>query len=180
MVLEMRQRDISSMSSCSEWVRGAPRFPQLLQGSWSIIDKASEWKGGHTSINTNKRTVLGPKRMNAGVHPLNKNLGPSFRRDSLRISNTPSSPDCAETLSNPFGERRHSEYSRAPLPAILPHQQGRRQLEESINHDRTRVKGHELVATVPAAQLATACSTKLSRNWYSIHGTGMPSNECLK
>ena len=63
------------------------------------------WMGIQTSINTNKRTVLGPKRMNAGVQPLNKNLGPSFRRDSLRISNTPSPPDCGEILSNPSGEQ---------------------------------------------------------------------------
>lgn len=40
--------------------------------------------------------------------------------------------------------------------------------------------GHELVATVPAAQLATVCSSRLSLNWYPIHGTGVPSKECLK
>jgi len=73
--------------------------------------------------------------MNAGVQPLNKNLGPSFRRDSLRISNTPSPPDCWEVLSNPSSEQGRSECLRGPLPAISPHQQGRRRLEEPISND---------------------------------------------
>ena len=138
--------------------------------------------GRQTSINTNKRTVLGPKRINAGVQPLNKNLGPSFLRDSSRISNTPSPPDCGEMLSDSSGERGQFERLRGPLPAILSHQQGRKRLEESISNDdkRTRAKGYELVAKVPAAQLATVCRTRLSLNWYPIHGTGAPSNECLK
>jgi len=100
--------------------------------------------------------------MNAGVQPLNKNLGPSFWRDSLRISNIPSSPDCVKMLSDLLSGRGQSEYLRAPLPAILPHQRERIQLEPSINNDRRRVERHKLVATVPAAQLATVCSTRLS------------------
>ena len=80
------------------------------------------WMGRQTSINTNKRTVLGPKRINAGVQPLNKNLGPSFLRDSLRISNAPSPPDCGETLSDSSDKQKQFECLRGPSPAILSHQ----------------------------------------------------------
>jgi len=118
--------------------------------------------------------------MKAGVQPLNRNLGPSFRRDSLRISSIPSSPDCAEMLSNPSSKGGMFEYLHAPLLAIVLHRQERRQLEGLINNIRAGVKEHELVATVPAAQLAAVCSSKLSLNWYPIHGTGLPSSECLK
>lgn len=65
-------------------------------------------------------------------------------------------------LSDLLSGRGQSEYLRAPLPVILPHQQERRQLKLLINNDRKRVEGHKLVATVPAAQLATVCSTRLS------------------
>lgn len=33
------------------------------------------------SKKTNSRTVLGPRRINAGVHPMNRNRGPSCRRE---------------------------------------------------------------------------------------------------
>src|ERR1700760_2447797 len=93
------------------------------------------WVERQTSINTNKRTVLGPKRINAGVHPLNKNLGPSFLRDALRISDTPSPPDCGEMLSNSSGEQEQFERLRGPLLATLLHQQERTRLEGSISND---------------------------------------------
>ena len=41
-----------------------------------------------TSMKTNKRTVLGARRMNAGVHPLNRNLTPSSLRDVFINSST--------------------------------------------------------------------------------------------
>ena len=51
-------------------------------------------KSAHTSKKTNKSTVLGPRRMNAGVHPLNKNMGPSFCNDRRKTSRGLALPDC--------------------------------------------------------------------------------------
>ena len=50
-------------------------------------------KSAHTSKKTNISTVLGPRRMNAGVHPLNKNMGPSFCNDRRRTSRGLALPD---------------------------------------------------------------------------------------
>jgi len=36
------------------------------------------------SKNTNNKTVLGPSRMNAGVQPLKRTLGPSSRMEVVR------------------------------------------------------------------------------------------------
>jgi len=119
-----------------------------------------------------------------------KRRRPTFKQESgsliserlLEDLKHPFPPRLWETLSNSSGKQRQFECLRGPLPATLSHQQGRRRLEESISDDdsQTKAKGHELVATVPAAQLATVCRTRLSLNWYPIHGTGASSNECLK
>ena len=37
-----------------------------------------------TSKNTKRRTVFGPRRINAGVQPLKRNLGPSSRNDRVK------------------------------------------------------------------------------------------------
>jgi hypothetical protein len=46
-----------------------------------------------TSKKTNNRMVLGPRRLNAGVHPLNRNMTPSSRSERLRIPTMPMLPD---------------------------------------------------------------------------------------
>lgn len=43
-------------------------------------------KQGLTSKKTNSSTVLGPRRINAGVQPLNKNMGPSFCNERVNTS----------------------------------------------------------------------------------------------
>jgi len=81
------------------------------------------------SKKTNNSTVFGANRTNAGVHPLNKNMGPSFRNERVRMSNGLASP------------------------------------EEDIKRDFSTSAGEQIVvATVPAKQLATTCSKRLSRN----------------
>lgn len=48
---------------------------------------------GITSKKTNRSTVYGPRRRNAGVQPLNKNIGPSFWNERERTSNGLAFPD---------------------------------------------------------------------------------------
>lgn len=40
------------------------------------------------------KIVFGPRRMNAGVQPLKRNLKPSFRKDVESTSIAPVFPDC--------------------------------------------------------------------------------------
>lgn len=47
-----------------------------------------------TSKNTKRRTVFGPKRINAGVQPLKRNFGPSSRKDRVKTLIGVTSVDC--------------------------------------------------------------------------------------
>ena len=41
-------------------------------------------------------TVFGPRRMNAGVHPLKRNLGPSSRKERVKTSSDDWLEDCGK------------------------------------------------------------------------------------
>lgn len=70
---------------CGE--EGSPTLLQLLTNERSGQNHTQRVKvKRRTSKKMNIKTVLGPKRMKAGVHPLNKKRGPSSRSAVVRTS----------------------------------------------------------------------------------------------
>jgi len=67
------------------------------------------------SKKTNNSTVLGPRRINAGVQPLNKNMGPSFRNERVRTSNGFALPE--EDISRDFITSAGEQMVVAIVPA---------------------------------------------------------------
>lgn len=109
------------------------------------------------------KMVFGPRRMNAGVQPLKRNLGPSSLRDVTSTSIGLDLPDYERSASTRYS--MNSGALTADINLDLSTSAGEQTAGEAREQaGLARCEKTLLVATVPASVLETICRPKLSLN----------------